>query len=413
MTYTNRSTTGRRLRQRYGAATALGAVVITAAISALAVLPPATAHTAAAHEADHDGKSVAISLDEAQLLDAKALSRLYGVSVKESLAFALDSRSFAAFSTELAEKYPHSYAAAVWGEKPGAPAVLRFVGRVPAEVAEAARKLPFEVVVEGDAKRSALAQQEIAIQANKQLVKAGFDQSAVAPLPDGGFAATAWSKRGVKAPRLPEGIKVDIADEPLMGDLHSRGGGNMLDGGFRECTSGFSVITPGGVTGISTAAHCTGLDQYQEPNTGTTYDMDFEQQHYGVLGDFEWHTTPTHIDPAEYFARTNEIRDVNSVSGVLPVGTPTCMFGQTSDVRWCDTVAFQNVVASFTGPLHCFLTLNATSSAQPGDSGGPVSWGTEADGLIKGFMTVGGVRRDTWVRASLMPAAIGVSVRTK
>ncbi len=343
------------------------------------------------------------------------MSRLYDVPEDEALAFALDSRRFAGLSTALATRYPETFAGAAWSEKPGAAALLRFVGRPPAEVLTDVEKLPFEVVVDSDARRSAEAQQEIAIDANDKLVEAGFDQVAVAPLVDGGFSATAWSRKDARVPRLPAGITVEVVADPLLGDLHSRGGGNVLDGGFRECTSGFAVISlaPGGQTGISTAGHCSGLDQYQEPNTGTTYDMDFERQHYGLLGDYEWHSTPTHIDPAEYFARTNEIRDVNSVSGVLPVNTPTCLFGQTSDVRWCDTVAFQNVVATFSGPAHFFLTLNASSSAQPGDSGGPVSWGTEADGLIKGFMTVGGVRRDVWVRASLMPAAIGVAVRTK
>ena len=391
-------------------ARALGTLVLATALCGAAF-----ASTASASGEERPGKSPSISKAKAQQLDARALSRLYDVPEAVALTFALDSRRFADLSTDLETRYPDAFAGAAWSEKPGAAALLRFVGRPPAEVVEQVEKLPFDVVVDPGARRSAKAQQEIAISANDKLVEAGFEQVAVAPLVDGGFAATAWSSKEVQVPRLPARIAVEVVDEPLLGDLHSRGGGNMLDGGFRECTSGFAVISlaPGGQTGISTAGHCSGLDQYQEPNTGITYDMDFESQHYGLLGDYEWHSTPTHIDPAEYFARTNEIRNVNSVSGVLPVNTPTCLFGQTSDVRWCDTVAFQNVVATFSGPAHFFLTLNATSSAQPGDSGGPVSFGTEADGLIKGFMTVGGVRRDVWVRANLMPAAIGVAVRTK
>ncbi len=405
MTTTPRAAHGRRHRARV-----LGTVVLATALCGAAF-----ATTASAQAEERPGKSPAIGQEESEQLDAKALARLYDVPEGDALAFARDSRTFAGLSTELATKYPETFAGAAWAEKPGKAALLRFVGRPPADVVKAVEDLPFEVDVDPDARRSAEKQHEIAISAKDTLVEAGFDQVAIAPLVDGGFSATAWSEKEAEVPRLPAGITVDVVDKPLLGDLHSRGGGNVLDGGVRECTSGFAVISlaAGGETGISTAGHCSGLDRYQEPNTGTTYDMDFERQHYGALGDYEWHSTPTHIDPAEYFARNNEIRDVNSVSGVLPVNTPTCMFGQTSDVRWCDTVAFQNVIATFSGPAHCFLTLNATSSAQPGDSGGPVSWGTEADGLIKGFMTVGGVRRDVWVRASLMPSAIGVAVRTK
>ena len=62
---------------------------------------------------------------------------------------------------------------------------------------------------------------------------------------------------------------------------------------------------------------------------------------------------------------------------------------------------------------HWFLMANDNNFSAGGDSGGPISFGTEADGLNKGSMTLGGARRQVWVRGSLMPIAIGATIRTK
>lgn len=369
---------------------------------------------AESQSAEREGEpGLAMGSAEASARDVRVLSKVYDASPSQTLEHVENSRTFAALSTGWREQFVDSFAGAAFGERPGEPAMLRFVDDPPKEVLRQVDELPFKVVVGGGAKYTAREQHSLAVKTHDVLRERGFDQVAVAPEPDGSFTATAWSKGGATVPDLPVEVEVDVVDEPLAADLHSRGGGNVLDGGFRECTSGFAVQTPAGTTGIATAGHCNGLDQYQEPDTLVTYDMDYEQGHYGYWGDYEWHTTPSHIDPAQYFARTGEIRDVNSVSGWLPVGTPTCLFGQTSDVRWCDTIKYQDVVATFSGPAHHYLTLNTGSQSQPGDSGGPVSFSTEADGLIKGYMTKGGQRRDVWVRASLMPIAIGVSVRTQ
>lgn len=46
------------------------------------------------------------------------------------------------------------------------------------------------------------------------------------------------------------------AEDPI-GDFHTYGG-RKINGSYYQCTTGFSVISNSGTTGISTAAHCTG-----------------------------------------------------------------------------------------------------------------------------------------------------------
>ena len=383
---------------------AMGAVLLTGTV--------ARAHGGHSHE-EEDDKSGAIGYEKAAMIDSEIIAERSGYSTSIALRFAENARHFADFSYRVSERYSDVFASATYAEEPGDRAVLRFKGEVPADIRKEIARFEYPVEAVGGARYTALELQQYAARVHETLLEAGWTQVVTSATDSDSVETTVYAKAEAKLPRLPGNVKVAVSFEPIAEDHHSRGGGNILNSGnARICTSGFSV-TKGGVHGISTSGHCTTMDKYQEPDTLTIYESDDEDSHYGFWGDYQWQSTPTHIDPAEYFARTNEIRDVNTVSNWLPVNTPTCSFGRTTLVRNCDEVYSNFVVATFNGPTHWFLMANDNNFSQPGDSGGPISWSTEADGLNKGSMTLGGSRRQVWVRASLMPIAIGASVRTK
>jgi hypothetical protein len=389
----------------------LGAFAILATGAASAGAHDGDPHDDGHHDEQHDAE--VIGYEEAALNDAQLIAERNGYRVGTALEFVEQSRVFADFTAELAERYRRSFAAAVWAEDPGDAALIRFKGEVPDEVVKHARELGLEVEFDGTARYSADEMHRYTGKVHDLLLEYGWDQVVTAATPEQTISATVFAKDGAELPRLPRDVEVDVAREPIGEDHHSRGGGNVLNStNARICTSGFTV-EKNGVHGVATSGHCDTMDKYQEPDTGTLYETDFEDSHYGFWGDYQWQSSPTHVDPAEYFARVGEIREVNSISNWLPVNTPTCSFGRTTLVRNCDEVYNNFVIATFSGPTHWFLMANDNNFSAPGDSGGPISWATEADGLNKGSMTLGGSRRQIWVRGSLMPIAIGATIRTQ
>lgn len=385
--------------------------ILTAITLAASATSAVEAHNHDEHEQDDTTDS--IGYEESVRSDALIIAKANGYRVSDAIEFTKDSRVFADITTAMSEKYRSTFAAAEYAEDPGEPALIRFKGGVPSEVEKQIRELRFEVIVDDTAKRSAVEMQRYTAKVHETLLEAGFDQVVTGATTAQTVEATVFAKDAAKLPRLPGDVDIDVSKEPIAEDHHSRGGGNILNSSNgRICTSGFSVVK-NGEYGISTSGHCDTMDKYQEPDTLTLYETDNEDSHYGFWGDYQWQSSPTHIDPAEYFARIGEIRDVNSVSGWLPVNTPTCSFGRTTLVRNCDEVYDNFVIATFSGPQHWFLMANDNNFSAPGDSGGPISFGTEADGLNKGSMTLGGSSRQVWVRGSLMPIAIGAEIRTK
>ena len=258
-----------------------------------------------------------IGYEEAAELDARLIAEVNDYPVPVALRFVENSRIFADFTSTLAEKYEGTYAAAVWAEEPGEPALIRFKDGVPDEVAEQARKFDFEVELDGSATRSAIEMQQFTGEIHDQLLESGWEQVVTSATPEQTVEATVYATSGAELPQLPDEVRVEVSREPIAEDHHSRGGGNILNSGnSRICTSGFTV-EKNGVHGVSTSGHCTTMDKYQEPDTGTLYETDNEDSHYGFWGDYQWQSSPTHIDPAEYFARVNEIRDVNSSLGLV------------------------------------------------------------------------------------------------
>ena len=165
---------------------------------------------------------------------------------------------------------------------------------------------------------------------------------------------------------------------------HSRGGNWLRDDGFRECTSGWSVNGPQG-DGIITAAHCTGLNQFEE-SPSIIYSMTWRDQERGN-GDAEYHTT-THIELPEFWATSSSLRDVKSfkLTFLMFPGNAVCVYGRSSNIRSCaHNVIATGVTATFTdGVTVNNLVRVSGDTSIGGDSGGGWSFGTTAWGVHSG-----------------------------
>lgn len=388
----------------------LGGVAVALAASAALMIPS----TAAVAADDRDPGHTALDATSAESIDARLLAKQNGWEPEATLHYVDESRRFAALAAQLAKEHPTAYAGSRFAERPGAASVVRFVGQPPEEARALIDRTGIPVEVLGDAKYSEAELQERASAVHAHLLKSGFRQVVAATTTEDVVLATVFGAGDpVLPPDLAEGVKVSVSREPVARDEHTLGGAPLLVNGTFNCTSGFTVRNDStGVTGVATAGHCTGLNQYRQPTDGLTYGLTHQGQHNGLLGDFEWKTTP-HIEPAEFFATATQVREVNSVSSLLPENTPSCVYGRSSNARACDQVFSNFVIATVNGITNFFLMAMDNDNTIPGDSGGPWSFATIADGIHKGDITLDGGRRNMWSRAELLPFALGVSVRTQ
>lgn len=180
-------------------------------------------------------------------------------------------------------------------------------------------------------------------------------------------------------------LRVDVREGEIFTLEHARGGNWVRDDGFRECTSGWAVEGPDG-DGFITAAHCTGINEFEEAD-GTVFETDWQDEERGK-GDAEYHTTPTHVDVAEFYATSSSIRDVESKKDTIWMlkGSSVCVYGRSSNVRDCShEIIDHSVTATFTdGVTVEKLAMASGDSTIGGDSGGGWSWGTKAWGVHAG-----------------------------
>ena len=180
-------------------------------------------------------------------------------------------------------------------------------------------------------------------------------------------------------------LTVSTGSGPFITRQHSRGGNWLLKSGTRWCTSGWSVSGSDG-DGIITAAHCDGLDQFEEPGEAP-YGMTFIDEEEGSGGDVEYHTTE-HVELAEFYSDETTIRDVTSIKTTATmVGGTVCVYGRSSNVRTCNHEVEAVNVSVKSGGCSCTvgsLARTDSTSTIGGDSGGGWSYNYAAWGVHHG-----------------------------
>lgn len=221
---------------------------------------------------------------------------------------------------------------------------------------------------------------------------------------------------------LRDTVRLTIRPDVSVRDFSAFGGMWMRDLDLPEpdqCTSGWSVVANSdGVGGVTTAAHCPGIDKVLHPGHGA-HPVNYRAQHFGQWGDVKWYGVPDESEPDDFYADASDIRDV---SGIKPrsdimIDDSVCVYGHT-DMRNCsldvEDVSMGCWRADPGGGASVFVDRLVAMDgivSDTGDSGGGWSWVNTAWGSVVGVCAIGFLDHEVWSVADLYDEAIGVRVK--
>lgn len=165
--------------------------------------------------------------------------------------------------------------------------------------------------------------------------------------------------------------------EPLI----VRGGARTKKAnGQNLCTTGFSVVSSIGVTGISSAGHCEEATKYVHPGDGSTVYLNLQGYKEGNLGDLAWYTT-SEFERADFFVRSSERRNVTEVArgNSYDKNEQIWYYGRTSGYGSAWVYSPYATCAYL-----ATMVFMETAPQAGGDSGGPWFVGGQANGITSG-----------------------------
>ena len=352
----------------------------------------------------------------AEAIDIKLIAKKTGWSIANTKRHLNNQKRFSKFQTQMREQFPTEFAGSVFAEKPGAKSHVYFRGVVPGAARSQAASEAMGIAFEGGRAFSAKELNQRSVDVAKHLSKSGVKSMGATIMPDGTIEVMIQgnAKAGLTLPEhLKKGTIVRYVDHEISTEEHTYGGARIHSAGG-SCTTGFSVRhRTTGTRGITTAAHCTGMNHYHQPQTAISYSTFFQAQHLGWLGDVEWHTTPSHLVLAEYYASPNDRRQVNSIANSISVNDWFCVYSRMQGTRTCDQV-YSTGVTSLSGlTLISNLVAMDDDNTVAGDSGGPWSYGTQAGGGHRGDQWIWFGTRNVWTPARLFDNSLNVDVMTQ
>ena len=388
-----------------------------AAATLLLSLMAAGAAPAIAGATEGEAPPDAMGASEARTVDAEIIAADRGWSLDDTVAHLADQERFGELTLRLRERFPDRFSGAEFAAAPAGTSYVHFTGQVPPAAQAMAQESQLDVELAGGRKHTELQLRERSVDVVGFYASRGITDAGSAVLPNGRIAVTVNPGSSGDVPDLPpalrDGVDVEVVAKPVTDDFHTYGGRWIFDTTGGSCTTGFSVDDLfSSDTGITTAAHCNGMDSMVHDDAPSPSSAPFQDQHLGLFGDFEWHTALNHGEFANYYADVGELREVNSVEswGSINVNNTYCVYSRVNGTRTCDQVYsdFVNALTSsgFASSLIATDDLHATN----GDSGGPWSYGTEAAGLVKGSQWIWFKTRSTWSVADLLPVGLGVVV---
>jgi streptogrisin C len=189
-------------------------------------------------------------------------------------------------------------------------------------------------------------------------------------------------------------IDVNQVAELMVNAVNQYGGRSLLYSPLdtaTNCTSGFAA-TIGTQQGVLTAGHCIDTQTGYLYLNGAKHDavarsyVDSTTQGLDMMflskaGD----TYPNEI----YVSSTAKI-SITSASASNPATTPICVYGMVTAKKICGTVDAEYLLVTddhlIKGKYGRALSTGGVTFAKQGDSGGPVFNGSQAVGLIKGYV---------------------------
>ena len=163
------------------------------------------------------------------------------------------------------------------------------------------------------------------------------------------------------------------------------GGQAILHGGSR-CSAGFNTRSGSGRNYVLTAGHCTNLGGTWTTSSGQTIGpvaaSSFPGNDFGAIRISD----PASLDPRGGVLNNGAFLDITG-AGRVPVGSRACKTGSTTGTT-CGTVQAYNVTVRYAEGTVSGLT-RTNICTQPGDSGGAMFAGSQAQGITSGG-TIGG-----------------------
>jgi hypothetical protein len=368
-----------------------------------------------------------ISDREALIQDLTLVAQSNGWTFAEAAAQHQASEIIGAIAEHVYAERRDQFVGSALSDLPGGPPRLYLKGKADAYITRLVESSEIPVIIADDQPFSFDELQERKLLVHETLVGLGFQIVATGTdITDGGIIhAAVTTEPGLQSDppaivgQLPFSVRSDVVlrvrESAVVQDLSAFGGWDMRSSGVALCTSGFSVAhNSSGTTGVTTAGHCTGINELD--HSGTIHNLTMQNQHRGQWGDIEWHTSPV-SEPAQFLAdQFGNIRNVNAIEGPagMTIGEPVCFWGQWSHAIDCTLeIADTSVSCTNNGVFNDRLVrMNGLGVAIDGDSGGPFFYGTKAFGALKGGCQPDFPNKLTFSAAHLYDEAMNVTVRT-
>lgn len=389
-----------------------------ALLAIVALLLPMTAQA----EDDHVGPPAVVSRSHEQSLrvDAATIARDQRRNPEDVYQQLRRQESFGELTEELAADYPDTFGGGWTGEGINGELFVRFTGEIPPGARTAATDRELDVNFLGGADNSMRELRTRTDSVHSDLLAHGYASVATAfSVAKEKIIATATRRAGdhrsdrerraeLSADSRAPDVSLTFTDDIVGGYTHTYGGDKLLHNGTWQCTSGFTVYSAT-TYGVSTAAHCTGLDEYQQED-GLTYSTSYKFEHRGDWGDMEWHTT-SHSEFPEFYSDVGWRREAQYLesAGNINEDDLYCKFGRQTGYH-CDDVYLTWVNVTFDGYTHRRLVAMDNNIHRGGDSGGPWFIGNTAAGIVSGWVELNGIRYDTWSKADFLDEALAVNV---
>jgi hypothetical protein len=219
----------------------------------------------------------------------------------------------------------------------------------------------------------------------------------------GTAAQTVRGKKDDLLKLLGHPVRIEVVEKGFS-DFDVRGG-SRITSPTTYCTSGFTVKNSSGVTAMTTASHCEGMNTYYNPN-GTSIGLTFVTEVRDADQDVEIHTSG-YVERPEFYADSATVarvltgRRYRSSTGA---GDHVCHRGANTGYS-CGYVQVTNFTPNWAGacgtvacsPVWVLVDGDANTACAGGDSGGPVFASQTAFGLLKGGESFGTAKGQcTW-----------------
>lgn len=177
-----------------------------------------------------------------------------------------------------------------------------------------------------------------------------------------------------------------------------------------DCTSGFSVRSLSGTSGIVTAGHCANTISYQGVNLPYVLGI------YSGSHDEQWHTVGSHTVRHGWISDGLGGRNIiaKTYRSNQSIGAFVCKYGKTTGFG-CGNIVSKTHAPSYipnVQPTYIRVHKAGVDLASRGDSGGPVFSSNSAYGIVHGSIGSNNIDDLVYTTINYVESGLSVSITT-